>query len=63
MKIGDIVMIKPNVRGFDRYKNYIGFVTELVDAGWRDSPTIWKVRYQNIQDHTFLDQAQGVILN
>ena len=63
MKIGDIVMIKPNIRGFDRYKNYIGVVTELVDAGWRDSPTVWKVRYQNVHDHTFLDDTQVEVLN
>ena len=63
MKVGDIVMIKPDTRGFDKFKNSVGVVTSCVDEGWRDSAKIWKVQYQNMYAYTFLDDTQIEVLN
>jgi len=63
MKIGDIVMIKPNIRGFDKFKNSIGVIVACVDQGWRDSAKIWKVQYQDKYSYTFLDDTQVELLS
>ncbi len=63
MKIGDIVMLKPSIRGFDKFKNSVGVIVACVDQGWRDSAKIWKVQYQDKYAYTFLDDTQVELLS